>query len=311
MRVWIRIYARFDVDLIGLMNMNLPLADMMRDAVTAYAHGERIAYYIDEPTFYDVSVNKSARFSFLVPDSDIKTCYMLKNLKPRCRNMFVKAVFRNSLVQQNLTCFFENADAGIISNHFNNANVMPQNVRCSTLKVDKTQQIEFAGNTITVDRSVHQPKKKNVQPETSPYLGYPGNVCTPPLQTAYSPVNVYQPTSVNPVVSGNNPVNVVSQITPPPVQQPVQQMQPPVQPVQQVQQSVQKAQPFTDVSSPAASQVNPTQQPGVTPSVVASVPEYTEYEESSDYLTNTGSVTETTPENQAFDDEMLNMFDNL
>lgn len=148
-----RLYKKFDMDLIALYNMHYPIATMMRDAVMAYANGRPLHYYVDEPTVFNVDDCDAVHSRFVVPDSDVITCYMLKHLKFRCKNAFVKTVLRNALVQQNLTCFF--TDGALNQAHLHNAaslniQMLPNVIRCSDIKDNKKR---VRKKTKTVDNS--------------------------------------------------------------------------------------------------------------------------------------------------------------
>ena len=159
MVVEIRIYKRFDTDLISLCASGYSVSTMIRDAVIAYANGSPVHYYIDEPVTFDMNDTKNVHTRFIVPDSDVKTCYMLKNIKHGYRNTFCKMILRNALVQQNLSGFFADEALSMLQNEnmkgrnlYSFQNVIP----CSTVRV-KTRQIEVLGKTIDVEQ---QEKKK-------------------------------------------------------------------------------------------------------------------------------------------------------
>ena len=78
MTVEIRLYKRFDMDLVSLHDSGYSVSNMIRDAVQAYANGSPIHYYVDEPVQFDLNDKKSVHTRFVVPEADVNTCYMLK-----------------------------------------------------------------------------------------------------------------------------------------------------------------------------------------------------------------------------------------
>ncbi len=106
MEIEVRIYRRYDADLLALCDAGYSIMTMLRDSVIAYANGRPLHYLIDKSVPFNPIGKKTVHTRFTVPDSDVRTCYMLKNIKKSFRNMFVKTVLRNALIQQNLGIFF-------------------------------------------------------------------------------------------------------------------------------------------------------------------------------------------------------------
>lgn len=106
MEIEVRIYRRYDADLLALCDAGYSIMTMLRDSVIAYANGRPLHYLIDKAVPFNPIGKKTVHTRFTVPDSDVRTCYMLKNIKKSFRNMFVKTVLRNALIQQNLGIFF-------------------------------------------------------------------------------------------------------------------------------------------------------------------------------------------------------------
>lgn len=304
MNVEIRLYKRFDADLISLYEAGYSVTMMMKEAVIGFANGSPIHFYVDEITDFQMGVDSTFRSRFSIPDSDVKTVYMLKHLKPRCRNAFCKAVLRNSLVQQNLTCFFTDASLYQLQgenlkgmNLYSFKNLTP----CSSLR--EQQSFEFAGQTIKVGRK--KKKEKPIQQENNPFV-----TNTNPFSSGYNPGMANQ-MQASPVVQ--TPVNnypqqyIQSPVMQAPVVQPVQPapMQPMQtqyipQPVQQMPQPVAQSIPQGNVQSTVQQPVEQT---------VSSNIEYTSEDivESEDYKNNTSDAAI----GFAGNDELLKMFDNL
>lgn len=306
MNVEIRLYKRFDADLISLYEAGYSVTMMMKEAVIGFANGSPIHFYVDEITDFQMGVDSTFRSRFSIPDSDVKTVFMLKHLKPRCKNAFCKAVLRNSLVQQNLTCFFTDASLYQLQgenlkgmNLYSFKNLTP----CSSLR--EQQSFEFAGQVIKVGRK--KKKEKPIQQENNPFA-----TNTNPFSSGYNPRMANQ-VQIPPVAQ--TPVNNYPQqyIQSPVMQAPVAQpMQPvPMQPVQA--QYTLQSQPIQQISQPVPQSIpqknnvfSTVQQP-----VEQTIPFNVEYTpedtpESEDYKNDASPAIEL-----AGNDELLSMFDNL
>lgn len=108
MRVEVRVYKLFDIDIVSLMNAGFPVAAMMKEAIISFAHGTPVKYLIDQDVSFDLSCKKSIHTAFDIPQDDEVTIRLLKSIIKGYRNMFCKMVFRNSLVIQNLQGFIGN-----------------------------------------------------------------------------------------------------------------------------------------------------------------------------------------------------------
>ncbi len=179
MNVEFRLYKKFDADLIALVDAGYSVSRMMKAALIAYANGQPLHFYIDGPALdLDMNVAKTVHQRFVIPDSDEKTCYMIKNIKFRCRNMFFKSVLRNALIQQSLACFFADINLAQLQNE--NMATKPFQaytnlVPCSVFKAD-AKQITFAGQTVNVDAGSKKPRvQKNRQTILSPFTAPQGN----------------------------------------------------------------------------------------------------------------------------------------
>lgn len=107
MRIDIRIYKRFDTDLVALCDAGYPLSKMFHDALTAFAYGQPLHYLVDAPVRFNPDGKTSVHYAFSIPDSDKTTCGLLKSIQKGYRNSFCKAVLRNTMVNQNVGCFLK------------------------------------------------------------------------------------------------------------------------------------------------------------------------------------------------------------
>lgn len=108
MRVEVRVYKLFDIDIASLMNAGFPVAAMMKEAIISFAHGTPVKYLIDRDVSFDLSCKKSIHTAFDIPQEDEVTIRLLKSIIKGYRNTFCKMVFRNSLVIQNIQGFIGN-----------------------------------------------------------------------------------------------------------------------------------------------------------------------------------------------------------
>jgi hypothetical protein len=244
-----RLYKRFDADLIALCNAGYPISVMIREAVIGYANGYPVHFYVDEVTHFDTVNNKTIRSRFTVPNTDTKTCYMLKHILPSYRNSFVKIVLRNALVQQNLSCFFTDGTLNRLqADNINGRNIygFSNLSACSTLK-SEPKQITFAGQTITVDRKKRKSSVKSTAVNTgqkvlasnesqAEYNPFTGAVSYQPVQMPQSSIAAFIPRQEAPQQT-QQPVNIYQA---PPAQ--ITQAVPPVQLTQQITQPVQSVQ---------------------------------------------------------------------
>lgn len=180
MVVEIRMYKRFDADLVALCDAGYPITTMLQNAIVNYANGNPVFYYIDEIVPFDLNGKLNVHTRFTVPDSDVKTCFMLRHIKPRMRNSFCKDVLRNSLVQQNLSAYF--TDASLYPVHGANLSVrniglLPNVVPLSSIK--RNREVNILGNTLTV-------KAKDAVYTHNPYVGVVGSA--QPVQPIAQPI---------------------------------------------------------------------------------------------------------------------------
>lgn len=175
MKIEIRIYKRYDMDLVSLSDAGYPLATMLKEAVCGYANGQPVHFFIDEYTPFDLNDKKSFRTRFTVPDDDVNTIYLLTHIKHTWRNSFCKAVLRNALVQQSLTGFF--SDENLVRLHqtnllSKNINALQNVVSCSSIRENRI--VQFGSRTIEIDKSKESIKldkafvKKTIQVTATP-----------------------------------------------------------------------------------------------------------------------------------------------
>ena len=122
MRQALRFYIRHDYDLIALRVKGISLKKLGKTALEAYANGKRVHVCIDQ--FENISDDNVMNFlktgerqkplknqaittfkcEFITKDPE--AIRLLKAIKPKRRNQFIKILIRNTLTEQNLSSFF-------------------------------------------------------------------------------------------------------------------------------------------------------------------------------------------------------------
>lgn len=115
MVIEIRLYKRYDTDLIALHDAGYCISDLMGKAISGYANGTPVHYLISEAIDFDMNGKQSFRTRFTISNSDTKAIHMLKNIKHGYRNSFCKMVLRDALIFQNLSAYF--SDASLLDLH--------------------------------------------------------------------------------------------------------------------------------------------------------------------------------------------------
>ncbi len=108
MVVEIRMYKQYDLDLLSLFDAGYPVATLYRNIISNFANGRPIKFIIDEPIQCSLKDKHTVRTRIFIEDK--QAIKMLKGIKRRYRNAFCKMLLRNSLVQQNMDCFFAKSD---------------------------------------------------------------------------------------------------------------------------------------------------------------------------------------------------------
>lgn len=75
----VRIYKKFDIDLIALCAAGFPVTEMIRTAVTAFANGESVKFDIGPAQFFDLNDKHSVRMRISITDKN--AIRVLKNIK--------------------------------------------------------------------------------------------------------------------------------------------------------------------------------------------------------------------------------------
>lgn len=185
MNVEIRIYKRFDTDLLALHDAGYSVSKMMAESLSAYANGYACHYFIDEIVPFDMNDKKSIRLRLKIRNDDYNTITLLQNIKHGCRSNFCKLVFRNSLIQQNLCCYF--ADMTKLPVHVANAKTINplaffELKNCSDYR-QMVQHYHVMGQHITVKH------EDGYKLSAMPYMHIEQPSASPSIPVSYSRTN--------------------------------------------------------------------------------------------------------------------------
>ena len=102
----IRLYKRFDADLIALHENGYAVGALIKASLLAYASGKGLCLVLSETFSHDIRRDKSFRIRLDIKDK--QAAALLRRVKRGYRNAFCKALLRNTLSSQNLGVFFDN-----------------------------------------------------------------------------------------------------------------------------------------------------------------------------------------------------------
>ena len=105
MMINLRVYSKYDMDLITLHENGISLTNLAKNTLKAYAYGTTVRYRFDNLKYSASDKDRSLRVCF--PVTDPKCLSVLSEIKDGRRNQFLKTLIRNSLIRQNISCFFK------------------------------------------------------------------------------------------------------------------------------------------------------------------------------------------------------------
>ena len=106
MKLVIRLYKRFDTDLLSLAEAGYDMGACIVKALYAYAHDEDFHILVPECRSHDLNGEQFIRTRLSI--SDRRSADLLKQIKHGYRNAFCKALVRDALVRQAFGVFFSN-----------------------------------------------------------------------------------------------------------------------------------------------------------------------------------------------------------
>lgn len=196
MNIEVRVYKRYDTDILALHDAGYSITKMMTDAVIAYANGRPCHFFVDEILPFDMNDKKNVRLRLKINNNDYNTIRLLKDIKHGYKSNFCKQVLRNAMIQQNLTCYF--SDMSFLPLHEANANNLnmqayPNLIMCSQYR-RLTQKLNIMGNDVTITHekgytynpaeNINNKQPKNSMPQSRPAIQ--------PQQQEYRQPQIYQ-----------------------------------------------------------------------------------------------------------------------
>lgn len=152
MNIEIRIYKRYDTDLLALHDAGYSVNRMMAEALSSYANGMPCYFFLDSLVPFDLNDKNSVRLRLAIKNEDYNTINLIKNIKHGYRSNFCKQILRNALVQQNLICYIADPNFFVLqdanSRHMN-PSLFP-NMKLASDYRRITQTINVGKETVTV-----------------------------------------------------------------------------------------------------------------------------------------------------------------
>lgn len=214
MNIEIRIYKRYDTDLLSLHDAGYSVTKMMAEAVSAYANGLPFRLFIDELVSFDMNDKKSIRLRLKFKDNDTKVATLIRNVKHGYRSNFCKQILRNAMIHQNLICYF--SDTSLLSIH--EANIRTVNLqafplikKCSDYR-RTTQQLNILGRDITIQHEKGYSVPTSIPTQNAPVYVLPQGMAAPSFSPNQIPVMHHQP--IQAYYSGHQGQPVYSADTP-------------------------------------------------------------------------------------------------
>ena len=98
MKIEVRVYKKYDMDILALYSAGYSIARMMRDAICAYAKGQPFFLAIGEIMPFDIGDKNSVHIRLCVPDTELEAIDLLSSVKDGYKGNFSKQLLRNALI---------------------------------------------------------------------------------------------------------------------------------------------------------------------------------------------------------------------
>lgn len=152
MNIEVRIYKRFDTDLLALHDAGYSISKMMAEALCSYANGWSCHFFVDEIIPFDLNDKKTVRVRLKIKDSDFNTVNFMHHIKHGYRSNVCKQILRNALIQQNIVCYL--SDDSFFHLHERNASTLNfsafQNLKSCSQYRRKSSKIMILGKEVEV-----------------------------------------------------------------------------------------------------------------------------------------------------------------
>lgn len=105
LKIHLRLYKRYDIDLLALYGLGISIGEIAKEALIAYANGKEYKVYISPSPSHEFKDPDRFRLTFHVNDPAVEK--LLRQIRKTYRNTFIKCLIRESLIRQNLGIFME------------------------------------------------------------------------------------------------------------------------------------------------------------------------------------------------------------
>lgn len=147
MIVYVRLYKRFDLDLIALHNNGYNIQKMIKQSIIGFAKKQVIRFNIEQLAYFNLNEKHSIYLRISIPSSETDAITLLKKIKHGYRCSFVKTLLREALSMQNIAAYFSTDEYIPVANEL--------------LRAKKISDVtSFSTATITSSTIVTNPEKK-------------------------------------------------------------------------------------------------------------------------------------------------------
>ena len=160
--VELRIYKRYDQDLMALKQRGANIPTLVRSCLYAFARGKRVYYKVPDDVLIDA--NDRYNFHLRIEVEDPESIRLLKSVKEMHRNAFCKAILREAFVFQNLGVYL--TDESYCKMRNDSANDIPAEV--ITLKESGQKALSAPKKDVS---EYKETKNENVKSPAAPIGG--------------------------------------------------------------------------------------------------------------------------------------------
>ena len=190
MNVEIRIYKRFDTDILALHDAGFSIMRMMHDSLIAYATGKPFHILLEEMIPFKISDKSSIRTRLTINESVPEVKALLNAIKRGYRSNFCKQLLRNSIIQQNLPCYID--DTSFFSLHEKNAASFGDNILPGTVPSSMYRQKRVFTDVSGTEHEIKQKTGKKIRKDRTEIEAADNKAAAPSLSAPVlnSPVEV-------------------------------------------------------------------------------------------------------------------------
>ena len=95
-KIELRLYKRFDCDLLAIHDLGISISKLASTVLEAYAKGVPVRFFVTGCSYFELDDRRGIHLSFLTKSEE--SAMVIRRIRPGFRNQFVKTLIRNSLV---------------------------------------------------------------------------------------------------------------------------------------------------------------------------------------------------------------------